>query len=245
MSNNTAAIFIPARMDSARFPQKIIYEINGKPLIIHVLERAMKLNISECYVACCCEEIKEIVEKYGGHAILTDPDLPSGTDRVVAALDTLREKPEIVINLQGDNPIFEESSIRKLIDVMMSDETIDISTPVVLNATPGDGRNENLVKTVFNNMEKNAPGRALYFSRTVIPHEAAFFYGHIGIYAYRYAAIKKFVSLPPSFLEKTERLEQLRALQHGMNVWAVPVQGTFISVDVKEDVKKVLEYLAH
>jgi 3-deoxy-manno-octulosonate cytidylyltransferase (CMP-KDO synthetase) len=243
MSKNSAAIFIPARLNSARFPRKVVHEINGKPMIIHVLEHAKKLGI-DCYVACCCDEIKEIVEEHGVQAILTDPELPSGTDRVVAALDTLGTKPEYIVNLQGDIPVFEESAIKKLLDVLKNDNTIDMATPVMLHKSIGDSKNDNLVKVVFNNMEKNAPGRAVYFSRATIPHGVTSFYSHIGIYAFRYTAIKQFVSLPQSFLEKSEKLEQLRALQNGMNIWAVPVYGTFLSVDEEDDLAEVLESLA-
>ena len=243
MKSNSASIFIPARLNSSRFPRKILEPINGKPLIIHVLDRAKSTGLCECYVACCCEEVKQIVESYGGKAIVTDPALPSGTDRVFAALETLDNKPEYVINLQGDNPVFEPSILNNILDVLISNSEIDMTTPVVLHEKLDDFSNKNTVKVVFNNMEKNIPGKALYFSRSPIPSGAMSFYSHVGIYAYRYDALKRFVELPQSFLEKSESLEQLRALQNGINVWAVPVKKGAISVDVREDLQAVYQAL--
>lgn len=243
MQNNSAAIFIPARLNSSRFPQKVLAPINGKPLIIHVLERARATKLCDCYVACCCEEVKDLIEKYGGNAIITDPELPSGSDRIFAAVETLSSKPEFIINLQGDTPVFNGNILVEILDVLQNNSDIDIATPVSFNDNITDAQNENLVKVIFNNMEQKKPGKAIYFSRNVIPHNLNYFYSHIGIYAYRYQALKKFVNLPQSFLERTERLEQLRAIQNDMNVWAVPVNGEAISVDVKDDLEKVLKVL--
>lgn len=243
MKKNTAAIFIPARLNSSRFPKKILTPIAGKPLILHVLDRAKALNLCDCYVACCSNEIKDVVEKHGGKAILTDPELPSGTDRIFAALSELSEKPEFVINLQGDNPVFDVSILPSILDVLVEHEDVDITTPVVLHHNTENFDNRNLVKVVFDSMEKNVPGRAIYFSRSAVPHGSDWFYSHIGIYAYRYKSLEKFVALEQSYLEKTEKLEQLRAIQNGMQIWAVPVKGISLSVDVKEDLKAVEDFL--
>ena len=243
MFENTSVIFIPARLNSSRFPKKILAPINGKPLIIHVLEMAKKSLNCECYVACCCEEVKTIVENFGGKAIVTDPNLQSGTDRIFAASASLEKKPDFIINLQGDHPVFDASILPTILRVLQSNNSIDITTPVILERSMEKATNTNLVKVVFNNMEKNEPGRALYFSRNLIPSGTDYFYSHIGIYAYRYKAIEKFVSLESSYLEKTEHLEQLRALQNDMNIWAVPVKGTALSVDVAVDLQAVHDYL--
>lgn len=243
MKNNSAAIFIPARLNSSRFPKKILTPINGKPLIIHVLEQAQKLNLCECYIACCCDEVKSLVEDHGGKAIITDPNLPSGSDRIFAAAETLIEKPEYIINLQGDNPVFDGNILIDILNVLQNNENVDITTPVSLHKNISEANNENLVKVIFNNMENNKPGKAIYFSRNMIPNGLDYFYSHIGIYAYRYQALKKFINLPQSFLEKTERLEQLRGIQNEMTIWAVPVEGKAISVDVKEDLEEVLKYI--
>lgn len=241
MKDNSSVILIPARLNSSRFPRKILEPIDGKPLIVHVLERAQRANICECYVACCCEEVKQIVENYGGKAIVTDPDLPSGTDRIFAALETLSNKPQYFINLQGDTPVFYESILADILHILQNNSDIDMTTPVVLQTNPNELANENTVKVVFNNMEQHIPGKAIYFSRSAIPNGSKWFYSHIGVYAYRYSALKNFVNLPQSFLEKAERLEQLRAIQNGINVWAVPVKGKAISVDVREDLQKVYD----
>jgi 3-deoxy-manno-octulosonate cytidylyltransferase (CMP-KDO synthetase) len=236
MPKESIVIIIPARLNSSRFPQKILYPINGKPLILHVLDKARQLELCECYVACCCEDVRDLIETHGGKAIVTDPDLQSGTDRVWSAVEKLPTRPDIVINLQGDTPVFDSDIIPKTLRVLLDDGNIDISTPVSFCETlVGNPLNSSVVKAIFNNMEQRQPGRAIYFSRSFIPHYSDFFYSHIGIYIYRYNAIRKFVSLPQSFLERTEKLEQLRALQNDFNMWAVPVFGKAFSVDMKED----------
>ncbi|MDR1476385.1 MAG: 3-deoxy-manno-octulosonate cytidylyltransferase [Holosporales bacterium] len=242
--NNSAVILIPARLNSSRFPQKILTPIDGKAMILHVLHRAQSLEFCECYVACCCETVKKIIEDGGGKAIVTDPDLPSGTDRIYAAMEALPIKPDFVINLQGDTPVFDNSIIPSIYQVLKNDESIDMTTPVVRVNSDGKGaQNQNAVKVVFNGMEEGSPGKAIYFSRNHIPAGAdSFFYSHIGIYAYRREALKKFVKLEPSYLEKTEHLEQLRAIQNGMNVWAVPVKGMALAVDVVDDLVAIDRY---
>ncbi|MDR0942423.1 MAG: 3-deoxy-manno-octulosonate cytidylyltransferase [Holosporales bacterium] len=244
MKNNSAVIIIPARLNSSRFPKKILCPIDGKPLIVRVLEQAKDLDLCECYIACCCEEVKKIVENYGGKAIVTNPDLASGTDRVFAALEKLDNKPKFVVNLQGDTPVFSANIIPEILKVLENNESIDMTTPVVFKKPTEEEKNENVVKVVFNNMEKKEPGKAIYFSRAAIPHNASAFFFHIGIYAYRYEALKKFVSLPSSYLEETERLEQLRAIQDGMEVWAVPVDGFALEVNVENDLKPVLKAIS-
>ncbi|MDR2598246.1 MAG: 3-deoxy-manno-octulosonate cytidylyltransferase [Holosporales bacterium] len=242
--NDSAVILIPARLNSSRFPQKILAPIDGKSMILHVLHRAQGLNFCEVYVACCCESVKKIIEDGGGKAILTDPDLPSGTDRIYAAMLELPTKPEFVINLQGDTPVFSESIIPAIFEVLQNDASIEITTPVTMcDNNKENAENPNIVKVVFNGMEEGKPGKAIYFSRNCIPSGITqSFYSHIGIYAYRRRALEKFVSIKPSYLETTERLEQLRAIQNGMNIWAVPVQGEAIAVDIITDLEAVERY---
>lgn len=237
MNQKTIAIFIPARLASTRFPNKILENINGKPMIIHVLERAKALNIGECYVACCCEQVKNIVESYGGKAITTDPSLQSGTDRIYAAIQMMNKIPDIVVNIQGDMPVFSENIVHELLEVMKRDESIEIATPASIITNKDEVDDKNKVKVVFQNMEKHQPGKALYFSREAIPSGGETLYGHIGIYAYTYKALAKFVNLERSYLEKIESLEQLRALENNINIFVVPVIGKTISVDVVDDIK--------
>lgn len=233
------AIFIPARLASSRFPKKILAPIGGLPMIIHVLKRAQQLNLGECCVACCSEEVKKIVEAHGGKAVLTDPNLPSGTDRVYSALQSLPEQPDIIVNLQGDMPVFTDNIINETVDLIRNNKAVDMATPVALMENEKNINNENKVKVVFENMGEKKAGKALYFSREAIPHGAKEYYYHIGIYAFRRRALAKFVSLPQSYLEKTEKLEQLRCLENGINVWAVPVHGFALSVDVENDLRIV------
>lgn len=237
------AVVIPARLNSSRFPQKILAEIQGKPMIINVLENAKKANVGDCFVACCCRSIKDLIESYGGAAFVTSPDLDSGTDRVFSAVEQMSEKPDIVVNLQGDTPVFEPTILKSLVDVLLANDKIDMSTPVVKITDQEDISNPNIVKVAFNNMERNSHGQAIYFSRSSVPNGAREHYSHIGMYAYRYESLKKFVNLSPSYLEITERLEQLRCLQNNMHVEAVPVNGYAIAVDVPEDIDKVNAFL--
>ncbi|MDR2459120.1 MAG: 3-deoxy-manno-octulosonate cytidylyltransferase [Holosporales bacterium] len=242
--DNSAAIFIPARLDSSRFPKKVLYPIDGKPMVIRVLEQAQNLDLCRCYVACCGSEIKKIVEDHGGQAIITDPELQSGTDRVFAALETLEQKPEYVINLQGDTPVFAPQMLSETLAALKANESIDIATPATYCDDRSKAHDENTVKVAFENMDKHIPGKAIYFSRSSIPYGSPFTYSHVGIYVYRYNSLKKFVSLPQTFCEKTERLEQLRGLQNGINIWVVPVTGTALSVDTEQDVEVVLKALS-
>jgi 3-deoxy-manno-octulosonate cytidylyltransferase (CMP-KDO synthetase) len=197
--------------------------------------------LCRCYVACCCNEIKKVIEDYGGEAIVTDPALQSGTDRVFAALETLEQKPEYIINLQGDTPVFTPRMLSETLDVLKGNEAIDITTPATYCDDHSKVHSVNTVKVVFENMDKHTPGKATYFSRSPIPHGSHFTYSHIGIYAYRYDSLKKFVSLPQTFCERAEKLEQLRGLQNGINIWVVPVTGTALSVDTEDDVEAVLK----
>jgi 3-deoxy-manno-octulosonate cytidylyltransferase (CMP-KDO synthetase) len=241
--NNSVVILIPARLNSSRFPRKILALIDEKPMILHVLHRAQELNLCECYVACCCESVKEIIESGGGKAVLTDPKLPSGTDRIFAAIKELPFNPEFVINLQGDIPIFDAGIIPSILNVLKNDESIDITTPAIECKTDAFNlQDPNIAKVVFNGMDKGIPGRAIYFSRSIIPFGGECFYSHVGIYAYRRRALEKFVSLGQSYLEMAERLEQLRAIQEGMNLWIVPVTGNTFSVDVVDDLKTIERY---
>ncbi len=237
--NKKIAIFIPARLNSSRFPRKVITPINGIPMIVHIFKKAQSLDLGECYVACCSEEIKKIVEEHGGKAILTDPNIPSGTDRVSIALQTLLEKPDIIVNLQGDMPVFSENIIPEIVDVLQKNEDIDVTTPVALIKDKKDINDENKIKVVFENMEQQFPGKAIYFSRVAIPSGAKIYYYHIGIYAFKRNAIEKFVNLKTSYLEKIERLEQLRCLENNMRIWAVPVDETTVSIDIANDLRDI------
>lgn len=231
-----AVIVIPARYASTRFPGKIIAPILGKPMIWYVYRGALQSKLaSEIIVATDSEKIKEIVESFGGKAILTKGDFPSGTDRVFAAVKD--KKYDIVVNLQGDEPLIQGKVLDLLIENLINSKA-DIATPCY-TADESEAQNPNRVKIVT-----DSQGYALYFSRSPIPYyrnhsKAKEYLVHIGIYAYRYHSLEKFVKLPESELEKKEKLEQLRALEYGMKIKIVKTAFRSHPVDTPEDLKIV------
>lgn len=224
-------IIIPARLGSTRLPNKPLADIGGKPMVVRVMKQALKANVGEVIVACAEQEIKEAVEKAGGQAILTPPDLPSGTDRIYHAAS--RTLHDIIINLQGDMPLIDPKLIQKVLEPLKN-PAVDIATLVTPVNNAADKNNPNKVKAV---LAEN--GRALYFTRSPAPHGDDQFYYHIGVYAYRRAALEAFVKLPPSPLELREKLEQLRALEAGMPIAAAIVDAEPLGVDTLEDLEKV------
>lgn len=225
-------IIIPARMGSTRLPNKPLADIGGKPMVVRVMEQALKANVGEVIVACAEQEIKDAVEKAGGTAILTHPDLPSGTDRIYQATS---HKPQasIIINLQGDMPLIHPALIQKVLEPLKN-PAVDIATLVTPVNNAADKNNPNKVKAI---LAEN--GRALYFTRSSAPHGDDAFYYHIGIYAYRRTALEKFVKSPPSPLELREKLEQLRALEAGMYIAAAIVDAEPLGVDTPEDLERI------
>ncbi|MDE3061261.1 MAG: 3-deoxy-manno-octulosonate cytidylyltransferase [Pseudomonadota bacterium] len=230
-------ILIPARMAATRLPGKPLADIAGKPMIVRVLERAKLSGIRDIAVACDSEAIAAAVEKAGGRAVLTDPNLPSGSDRIWQALTKIdpQEKHDIVLNLQGDMPTFEPMVIQKTL-ALLDDPAIDIATPVAEIIDEKEKTDPSVVKTVM------AGNRALYFSRAAVPHGDGPLYHHIGLYAYLRPALKKFVALPPSPLEKREKLEQLRALEAGMTIGVARVEAVPLGVDTPEALQKAREW---
>ncbi len=229
-------IVIPARMGSTRLPNKPLADIGGKPMVVHVLERAQAANLGEVIVACAETEIKTAVEKAGGKAILTSPDLPSGTDRIYHAIRNTQH--DIIINLQGDMPLIEPALLQSVLKPLKN-PAVDIATLVTKLNDATAKANPNKVKAVL-----AEDGRALYFTRAAAPHGNDEFFYHIGIYAYRRAALEKFIKLPPSPLEKLEKLEQLRALEAGMRIDAAIVSTEPMGVDTPEDLEKVRKLYA-
>lgn len=231
-------IIIPARMGSTRLPGKPLADIKGRPMIVRVVDQALKAKAGPVFVAAAEEEIATALSMYGHKAILTAPDLPSGSDRIYAALHTLpdKEKYPIIINVQGDMPLIDP----KLIDAVMApftDPEVHISTLVTPVKSAADKNNPNRVKAVVANVA-NKVGRAIYFTRAPAPYGDDEFYYHIGIYAYRVSALETFVGLPPSPLEQREKLEQLRALEAGLRIAAVVVEAEPLGVDTPDDLEK-------
>jgi len=215
-------------------------EIAGRPMILHVWEQAMRAQLGPVIVATDSQEIAACIQAEGGQAILTDADLPSGSDRIYQALQKSADfaHTEHVINLQGDLPELDPALLHKLANLLREDRW-DITTL----AAPMDdshAQKPQIVKAVASfpeGVEKT--GRALYFSRAAIPHGSTVFYHHIGLYGWRVAALEKFVSLPPSPLELSEKLEQLRALEAGMSIGIGVVDQAPGGVDTQEDLDAV------
>ena len=232
-------VVIPARMASTRLPRKPLADIGGQPMIVRVWRAAQRAALGPVVVAAAEAEIAKVITEAGGKAVLTDPALPSGTDRVHAALRQLDHGAEYdsVINLQGDLPTLDPEDLR-LVSATLSAAGTDMATLVAEIHTAYDGDNPNVVKAVIAWGADGKRGRALYFTRSRAPHGTGPLFHHIGIYAYTRPALTKFVLLPPSPLEQREKLEQLRALEAGMTIAVARTSGVPLSVDTPEDLEK-------
>jgi len=243
---NKVLIIIPARLASTRLPGKPLADIFGKTMIERVYLQAVKADMGQVYVACDGAEIAEVINKSGGKAIITDPALPSGTDRIYAALKQVdvRGEFDIVVNLQGDLPAIDPEVIKAAVNALINSNS-DIATVASVIKNKSEITNPNVVKIAigFNADENNKKGQALYFSRSAIPYGSSEYYHHIGIYAYKKSALMKFVSLKPSGLEKIESLEQLRALENNMKITVQIVNSHPLSVDTKEDLEAIKKFI--
>jgi 3-deoxy-manno-octulosonate cytidylyltransferase (CMP-KDO synthetase) len=226
-------IVIPARMASTRLPGKPLALIAGRPMILHVWERAMRAGIGPVAVACCEAAVAEAVAAQGGRVVMTEPDLPSGSDRVQAALAVIDPEGthDVVINLQGDLPSLPPHYLATVLEPL-ADEGFDLATLVAPVASEEEARSESVVKAVC------AFPAALYFSRACVPWGAGPLWHHVGIYAWRRTALARFVALPPSPLELREKLEQLRALEAGMRIGAARVDHAPFGVDTPADLAR-------
>lgn len=238
-------VLIPARMASTRLPGKPLADIHGLPMIVQVWKRAMEAGIGPVAVAAAEPEIAEAVVRAGGTAVLTDPDLPSGSDRVFQALERLdpEGRHDAVINVQGDLPTIDPAVIRQVF-APLAEPTVDIATLIAAITEPSERDNPNVVKAAVGLGPGARVGRALYFSRAAIPAGEGPLYHHIGLYAFRRAALARFVALPPGVLEKRERLEQLRALENGMRIDAALVDTVPLGVDTPAELERARALLA-
>ena len=232
-------LVIPARMASARLPGKPLADIGGIPMIVHVMERAKAANVGPVVIACAEQEVADAVRIAGGTAVLTDPDLPSGTDRVRAAVNVIDPGKEYncVVNVQGDLPTLDPLSVSAAVSVLEEVARCDIATLVVPTEDKREISDPNVVKAVLT-IETNDRGKALYFTRASAPSGDGPVYHHIGLYAYRREALDRFCTLDVSPLEKRERLEQLRALEAGMRIDARIVDSSPEGVDTPEDLER-------
>jgi 3-deoxy-manno-octulosonate cytidylyltransferase (CMP-KDO synthetase) len=237
-------VVIPARMAATRLPGKPLADINGKPMIVHMLERGLQAGIGPVAVACGDPEIAAAVRAAGGRAVLTDPALPSGSDRVHAALGELDPEGlhDVVVNLQGDFPTLDPASLH-LVVTPLADPAVDIGTLVVPIRDETEASTDSFVKTACAFEGTQTIATALYFSRQAIPWGSGPRWHHVGIYAYRRAALARFVSLPQSPLERREKLEQLRALENGMRIACVRMEHGPFGVDTPEDLERARELL--
>jgi 3-deoxy-manno-octulosonate cytidylyltransferase (CMP-KDO synthetase) len=235
----TPILLIPARMAATRLPGKPLADIGGLPMIVRVLRQAEAAGIGPVAVAAGDAEIVQAVEAAGGRAVLTDPDLPSGSDRILAALGALdpEGRHDVVINLQGDIPFIAPEAIRACADLLGQRPEADISTVMVAEAGPEDRTNPDMPKVVAAMDPDGRSGRALYFTRSVLFGEGPVWIHH-GIYGYRRRALERFTAAPPSPLERRERLEQLRALELGMTIWSAVLDEAPISVDNPADLER-------
>lgn len=232
---------IPARYESTRFPGKALADLCGKPMIQHVYERVLKVQtVSYIAVATDDDRICEAVQRFGGHAIMTSARHRSGTDRIAEAVSKLDlSDSDIVVNIQGDQPIFEPSQIDEVAKPLLDDPTIPMSTLIYKIVREEEITHPNAVKVVF-----DKDHFAIYFSRATIPYVRdkkgkASYYKHHGIYAYRSVFLEIFTRLPEGVLEKLEALEQLRAMEHGYRIKVVETLYDSVEVDTPQELKRV------
>jgi 3-deoxy-manno-octulosonate cytidylyltransferase (CMP-KDO synthetase) len=230
-------VLIPARLAATRLPNKPLLKIAGEPMIVQVWRRAMEAGIGPVVVTAPDPEIIAAVEAAGGKAQLTGIEHQSGSDRIAEALERVdpQGQYDAVINVQGDLPVLEPETIRATFR-LLADPKVDIATPVAL-AAEDERENPNVVKAVFEPTGERT-GKALYFTRLPAPSGSGPLYHHIGLYAYRRAALKAFVAAPQSELEKREKLEQLRALAIGLNIHVAVVDTVPLGVDTQADLDR-------
>jgi 3-deoxy-manno-octulosonate cytidylyltransferase (CMP-KDO synthetase) len=226
-------------MAATRLPGKPLADIVGMPMIVRVLRQAQAADLGPVAVAAGDPEIVEAVEQAGGRAVLTDPDLPSGSDRILAALAVLdpRMRHDVVINLQGDMPFVQPGVLAACAGLLADEAACDIATVVAPESSPADRANPDVVKAVLAMQSGGRTGRALYFTRSTLYGDGPV-WRHVGIYGYRRDALLKFTAAHPSPLEQREKLEQLRALELDLSIWAAVADDAPISVDSPADLER-------
>jgi 3-deoxy-manno-octulosonate cytidylyltransferase (CMP-KDO synthetase) len=243
MTQPRTLVLIPARMAATRLPGKPLLDIAGLPMIVHVLRRAEAARIGRVAVATDTPEIAAVVTCHGGEAVMTRADHPSGSDRIYEALCKLDPagKTEVIVNLQGDFPTIRPDNIGRVL-APLSDPEVDIATLAAEIHTEEESSNPNVVKAVGYPLTAGRL-RALYFTRATAPWGDGPRYHHIGLYAYRRAALERFVALPPSTLERQEKLEQLRAIEAGMRIDIALIDTVPRGVDTPADLETARQIL--
>ncbi|MFC2271098.1 3-deoxy-manno-octulosonate cytidylyltransferase [Capnocytophaga ochracea] len=235
---------IPARYGATRFPAKLMQDLCGKPVIVHTYERVADTRLfDEVYVVTDDDRIEKVIREVGGKVIRSKKEHNSGSDRLAEASRDL--DVDIIVNVQGDEPFTDKENLQKVIDIFAKDLTKSIAVASLMEriTDPDDIANPNNVKVVVNKF-----GEALYFSRNVIPfprdpNTKVSYYKHIGIYAYRKEALQQFTELPPSLLEETEKLEQLRYLENGFKIRLALTNIPTIGIDTPEDLERARKRL--
>lgn len=232
-------IMIPSRLTAARFPNKPLALIHDKPMIWHVVQRALESKVGDVFVAAADQEILDAIKDTEAKGILTNPNHPSGSDRIAEALskiDPQGTKYNMVVNLQGDLPAVDPKLIRDVLEVFDHLPNSDMATLAVPITNPAEKDNPHIVKVVLGEHQGDF-GNALYFSRSAIPHGPDLGYHHIGMYAFRPETLQRMVHAKPTPLEKGEKLEQLRILELGMKIGVKVVNTIPLGVDIPEDIK--------
>ncbi len=235
-------ILIPARMASSRLPDKPMADINGLPMICQVYDRALEADIGTPWVATDSGEVLRAIENHGGKAVMTRADHDCGSDRIWEAVNKIDPagEAEFIINVQGDLPTIDGEIIRQSLRPLLEGPA-DIATLGVEIKDEAEKTNPNVVKIVGSTIGENRL-RAIYFTRATAPWGEGALYHHIGLYAYRREALGKFVGLAPSYLEKREKLEQLRAIEAGMRIDVSVVDTVPLGVDTKEDLERARQW---
>lgn len=236
-------IAIPARFGSSRFPGKVTAQLAGKPVIRHVYEACVKANLGRIIVATESPRVVTTCMQFGANVVMTPETCQSGTDRIFCATENCDES--FIINVQGDEPFIDPQTIVKIAELLRSDPSCDIATAVMATTDDAKIDNPNCVKAVL-----GKDMRALYFSRSRVPfkrdpseeNKNFVYWHHCGIYGYRKEALKRFVSLPQSPLEKMEKLEQLRALEDGMKIRCIEIKPSGPAIDTPDDLKRAEAY---
>ena len=237
-------VVIPARLAASRFPDKPLADLLGEPMIVHVWRRAVAAGVGPVVVACGDAVIADAIRAAGGDVVMTDPNLASGSDRVHQAVERIDPDGvhDAVINVQGDLPTIEPEIIAAAL-APLGEPGVDIATLAAVITEPRERTDPNVVKAVLALAAGATTGRALYFSRAAVPSGEGPLYHHIGLYAFRRAALARFVALPESVLERRERLEQLRALEAGMRIDAALVDTVPLGVDTPADLARARSIL--
>ena len=237
-------VVIPARLGATRLPDKPLADILGEPMIVHVWRRAVEAGIGPVAVATDAPAVAEAVRRAGGEAVLTRPDHASGSDRIFEAVESLDPdgRHDVVVNVQGDLPTIDPRAMAAAV-VPIADPAMDIATLAAVIAREEEKTDPNVVKVVGSEVSPNRL-RALYFTRATAPYGEGPLYHHIGLYAYRRRALRRFVGLPPSPLERRERLEQLRALEAGLRIDAMIIDDVPLGVDTPHDLERARAILA-